>query len=228
MFKHFISLFSPNICPLCYSAMKLNDSIFCFICLEELPKTNFHLHPTDNKITDIFKGRVEIENGLAFYYYSKGLKTQKLIHLLKYKNKPEVGYEVGRIYGNELKEHNFNHKFDAIIPVPLHLKKLKIRGYNQSEVFARGLSETSGISLDLTSLQRIAFTETQTKKSRFKRWDNVKEKFQLIEPEQIKNKHIVLVDDVITTGSTLESCINELQKAEGVKISVLSMSLASN
>lgn len=228
MLSHFFSMFSPNICPLCYSAMKTNNTSFCFVCLEDLPKTNFHLHPTSNKITDIFKGRVDIEYGLAYYFYAKGLKTQKLIHLLKYKNKPEVGYEVGQIYGNEIKSCEFSKEIDYVIPVPLHIKKLKIRGYNQSEYFARGLSETSGIPLNLTSLRRIAFTETQTKKSRFKRWDNVKEKFQLFEPELIKNKHIALLDDVITTGSTLEACINELRKAEGVKISIISMSIASN
>lgn len=226
--RDFFRLFSPHICPLCHSAMQNSEQIICFGCMHDLPQTDFHTRPADNPLAQTFWGRVPLEFAVARYYYSKGLKTQRLIHLLKYKNRPEIGIETGKTYGKILFESGILNHVDAIIPVPLHQRKLRIRGYNQSEVFAIGLSETTGIPIDKTSLQRVAFTETQTKKSRFKRWENVKEMFSLVHPEQIKNKHIAIVDDVVTTGATLESCITELLKGENTKVSVISIATATS
>lgn len=228
MLRNFIDLFTPNICRVCEENLLSNNFLICYDCIYELPKTNLHLHPNDNKITEIFKGRANIEYAFAYYYYGKGLKTQKLIHLLKYNGIAEIGFQVGKLYGKELIENEFIKEIDFLIPVPLHIRKFKKRGFNQSEVFAKGLSEITKIPLNLISLQRIAFTETQTKKSRFKRWDNVKEKFHIGDKESIKGKHVAIIDDVITTGSTIESCVHELEKANVSKISIISMSLASN
>jgi ComF family protein len=227
MFRDFLRLFIPHICPLCNAPMLRYEKTICFVCKQELPKTDFHLFPGNNTLTQTFWGRTELKFAVAYLYYTKGLKTQKLLHLLKYKNRPEVGVEAGEIYGDILEESGIMKDVSCIIPVPLHKKKKRIRGYNQAEVFANGLSASLNIPVDTTSLQRIAFTETQTKKNRFARWKNVKEMFHLAHPENIEGKHVVLVDDVITTGSTLEACISELKKAENVTVSVIAIAVAA-
>jgi ComF family protein len=227
MLRDFLRLFIPHICPLCGSSMLRHETVMCFACKTELPETNFHLYPHDNSLAQTFWGRTELEFAVACYFYTKGLKVQNLVHMLKYKDRKDVGEEIGRYYGQILKGNCILNDVTCIIPVPLHKKKKRIRGYNQAEVFANGLSESLGIPVDTTSLQRIAFTETQTKKSRFARWKNVKEMFHLSHPENIHGKHVVIVDDVITTGATLESCIIELKKAGNVKVSVIAIALAS-
>lgn len=227
MIRDFIRLFIPHVCPLCGASMLSTEKVMCFVCDHELPKTNFHEFPSDNSLAQTFWGRTELQFAVAYLYYTKGLKTQKLLHMLKYKNRPEVGVEIGETYGQILAESGIMTDVSCIIPVPLHKKKKKIRGYNQAEVFANGLSESLNIPVDVNSLQRVAFTETQTKKNRFARWKNVKEMFHLVQPENIAGKHVVIVDDVITTGSTLEACIIELKKAENVKVSVIAMAVAA-
>lgn len=227
MFRDFLRLFIPHICPLCGESMLRDEHVMCFACKTDLPETNFHLYPDDNSLAQTFWGRTELGFAVACYYYTKGLKVQKLVHMLKYKDKKDVGEEIGRHCGQMLKGNCILDDVACFIPVPLHKKKKRIRGYNQAEVFANGLSESLGIPVDTTSLQRIAFTETQTRKNRFARWKNVKETFHLANPEQISNKHVVIVDDVITTGATLESCISELKKAEKVKVSVIAIAVAA-
>ena len=165
-------------------------------------------------------------SGIAYMFF-KRIKN-KILHALKYKNKPELGIEIGEKYGNILKNIDVFKSADCIIPVPLHKKRLKKRGYNQSEMFAKGLSQSMNIPIDVISLQRIAYTETQTKKNRLLRWENVKEKFSLVDDEHIANKHIILVDDVITTGATIESCAQELAKAENTKISIIAIACTTH
>jgi ComF family protein len=127
------------------------------------------------------------------------------LHALKYKNKPELGQLLGKVYGAELLECGYGKEFDLVIPVPLHASKKKKRGYNQSEEFGVGLAESWSISCNDTYLKRLYMTETQTKKTRLRRWENVKEVFSLESPEPIKDRRILLVDDVVTTGATLEA-----------------------
>jgi len=227
MFRDFLRLFIPHICPLCGSSMLRDENIMCFACKAELPETNFHFYPHDNSLAQTFWGRTELGFAIACYYYTKGLKVQKLVHMLKYKDRKDVGEEIGRYYGKILLGNCILDDVDYIIPVPLHKKKKRSRGFNQAEVFANGLSEILNIPVDTLSLQRIAFTETQTKKSRFARWKNVKEMFRLVHPENIQGKHVMIVDDVITTGATLESCITELKKAKNVRVSVVAIAVAA-
>jgi len=226
-FQDFISLFYPDNCLSCGNNLFKSERILCTSCLFHLPKTNYHFEK-DNPISKIFWGRTEIEIASAFYFFVKASKLQHLIHQLKYKGKKEIGVFIGEIYGEELVKSEFYKNIDLIIPVPLHPKKEKLRGYNQSEVFARGLSASMNIPVDTLTLIRTYASETQTKKTRFKRWENVKEIFEIRDAEKIENKHILLVDDVITTGATLESCANMLNKISGVKISIAGIAIASH
>jgi ComF family protein len=221
----FISLLYPNVCYACGDALFKHETVLCTHCLFHLPRTNFHKLP-DNPLDKVFWGRVPIERTAALYYFSKGGKVQRLIHQLKYKGKKEVGIYLGSLLGEELKNESSFGTVKRIIPVPLHLKKLRTRGFNQSEQFALGLTESTGWETDTHSFVRTIATETQTRKSRFARFENVREIFKVVDPDKLENQHVLLVDDVITTGSTLESCANILLQVPGVKISVAAIAYA--
>lgn len=177
-------------------------------------------------MAQLFWGRCLIEKAAAFSFYTKGSRIRNLIHNLKYRGIWEIGYELGRIYGLSLKSSGFITDIDLIIPVPLHPSKKRIRGFNQSDVISKGIGDTASLPVDTNSLSRTAVSATQTKRSRYERWTNVEGIFSVTDPEQIRGKHILLVDDVITTGSTIESCTNELLKVEGVKVSVIALAFA--
>jgi ComF family protein len=180
----------------------------------------------DNPVAQLFWGRCMIEKAAAFSFYNKGSRIRNLIHNLKYKGIREIGYELGRIYGLSLKASGFTKDIDLIIPVPLHPGKKRIRGFNQSETISIGIADATHLPVDTESLARVMVSATQTKRSRYERWTNVEGIFRIIEPQTIMSKHILLVDDVITTGSTIESCANELLKIEGVKVSVAALAFA--
>ncbi len=169
-----------------------------------------------------------IEKAAAFSFYNKGSRIRNLIHNLKYKGIKEIGYELGRVYGLSLKSSGFTADIDLIIPVPLHPTKKRIRGFNQSDTISTGIADVTGLPVDTTSLVRTAVSATQTKRSRYERWTNVEGIFHVTDPEIIRGRHILLVDDVITTGSTIESCANELLKVEGVRVSVVALAFAVN
>jgi Predicted amidophosphoribosyltransferases len=190
-----------------------------------IPRTNYHLED-DNPVARLFWGRCRIEKAAAFSFYNKDSRIRKLIHNLKYKGITEIGFELGKIYGESLIRSDFLTGIDVIVPVPLHQSKKRARGFNQSEIISDGISSATGIMVDRNSLQRITVTETQTRRSRFDRWINVEGIFSVKDSSLLEGKHILLIDDVITTGSTLESCANELLKAEGVKVSVAELAVA--
>jgi ComF family protein len=167
-----------------------------------------------------------IEKAAAFSYYNKDSRIRKLIHNMKYKGIKEIGFELGRIYGLSLKSSGFMNDIDIVIPVPLHPSKKRVRGFNQSEVISMGIADAAGLSVDIKSLVRKMVSATQTKRSRYERWTNVEGIFQVAETQAVSGKHILLVDDVITTGSTIESCTIELLKHEGVKVSVVALAFA--
>jgi ComF family protein len=184
-----------------------------------LPFTDFHLQP-DNAVAQQFWGRVPIEAASALLYFSKGSRVQNLMHQLKYKNKPEVGVYLGKLAGKCLLENAVFAAADVIIPVPLHKQKLLKRGYNQSLSFAEGLAEKLQVPVSVDNLIRTTGTESQTKKSRTSRYENMKEVFSVKNPSLLTGKHVLLVDDIITTGATLEACCNVLLEIPGVKISI--------
>jgi ComF family protein len=221
----FISLLYPRLCFACGNSLFRHEQVLCTHCLFELPKTNFH-NLSENPLDKVFWGRVPVQRTAALYYFIKGGKVQHLVHQLKYKGQKEVGIYTGKLLGNELKTEPEFLTINKVIPVPLHPHKQKKRGYNQSEQFAIGLSESMGIELDIKSFVRTIATETQTRKSRFARFENVKEIFQVTVQKELENKHLLLVDDVITTGSTIESCANILLQVPGVRISIASIAYA--
>lgn len=222
----FLSLIYPRLCMACGNSLFLNEDILCTRCLVQLPQTRFHLNPKDNLVVRSFWGRVPVEGGAARYFFRKSAPVQRLLHNLKYNHAPEIGVFVGRIYGRELLESEVFRSVDIIIPIPLHPDKERKRGYNQATMFARGLSQAMGKPLDVTSLYRPVFTETQTRKSRLRRWENVKSVFALRDSVRLGGKHILLVDDVITTGATMEACINKLLEVPGTRVSVAAIATA--
>ncbi len=221
----FLSLLFPRLCYACGNHLLRNEKLICTECFVMMPRTNYHLDG-NNPVAQLFWGRCRIEKAAAFSFYNRGSRIRNLIHNLKYKGIKEIGYELGRIYGTSLQSSGFLEGIDIIIPVPLHPSKKYQRGFNQSEVISSGLSGSTGLVMDTKILERKVKTVTQTRRSRYERWVNVEGIFVVTDKDKIKGKHILLVDDVITTGSTLESCVNELLKTDDVKVSVAALAVA--
>jgi ComF family protein len=215
IWKDFLDLIFPRNCPQCGRSLFDFEPCLCTICQGSLPVANFHLRPYDNELSAKIRGLTQVNRVMAFLRFSKKGKSQKLLHQLKYKNKPEIGEEMGRLYGLLLAQNGYLGEWDMIVPVPLHSLKQKRRGFNQSEKFAVGLVKSLDVKLE-NLLERKKFTETQTKKSRLERLENVEEVFELRNGENISGLRILLVDDVITTGATLCACANVLL-ANGAK-----------
>jgi ComF family protein len=220
-----ISLLFPRLCYACGNHLLRNENLICTECYVLIPRTNFHADE-NNPVAKLFWGRCMIEKAAAFSFYNKGSRIKNLIQSLKYKGIKEIGYELGKIYGRSLDASGFTENIDLIIPVPLHPAKMRIRGFNQSETISMGLSDSTRLPIDVKTLERSVISATQTKKSRYERWTNVEGIFRVADPQLVKGKHILLVDDVITTGSTIESCTNELLKIEGVRVSVVALAYA--
>lgn len=216
-----IGLLFPNLCNACGISLFSAERLICTKCLYDLPFTDYH-HHADNRVAKQLWGRLPINAAMAMLYFRKGAKVQNLIHNLKYNGKTEVGI----LLGERLKNATIYQDIDLILPVPLHQKKLKSRGYNQSTFIAEGVSAKMEISFSEKILIRTISTESQTKKSRYNRYENMKAVFKVDKPENIKEKHILLVDDVITTGATLEACTNTLLENGASKVSIAALAFA--
>lgn len=221
----FISLLFPRLCYGCGNHLLRNERLICTECYVTIPRTNYHL-VNENPVSQLFWGRCLVEKAAAFSFYNKGSRIRNLIHNLKYKGIKEIGYELGRIYALSLNSSGFTAGVDLIIPVPLHLSKKRIRGFNQSESISEGIAHVTGLPVDTYSLARITVSATQTNRSRYERWTNVEGIFRVVDSGALRGRHILLVDDVITTGSTIEACVNELIKVEGVRVSVAALAFA--
>jgi ComF family protein len=219
-------LFFPNLCLGCGQPLIRGEEVICSICHFHLPKTYFHNDP-ENPLNRVFWGRVNLEAVTAFLYFQKGSMVQQLLHQLKYKDRQEIGVRIGKWYGQELCLADPFRDAELIIPVPLHPKKLRKRGYNQSQAFAEGLSAVMNAGTETGCLYRKVDSSTQTRKARYNRWENVENIFAVSHPEKIRGRHILLVDDVITTGATLEACAQVLLEIQGVKVSVATIAYAS-
>ncbi len=220
-----IDLFFPKLCLTCGSRLVSQEKYVCMSCWYDLPVTNFHKN-RDNKVAQLFWGRVNIENAASFFAYKKGSRYRELILNIKYKGLKELGFETGKRFGQILSETVEFRNIDVVVPVPLHPRKFKKRGFNQSEWIALGIAEALQKPMSGNNLYRRVFTSTQTKKNRFERFKNVDGIFAVNNTEQFQGKHILLIDDVVTTGSTLEACAVELLKLTATKISIATLAFA--
>lgn len=206
IFGDFISLFFPKYCLACDNALVKGESMICTVCMLEMPQTDYHRW-RENPLSHRLSYRIPVKHAMALFKFSKSGRVQHLLHQLKYRNHPEIGVSLGRIYGEKMRnESDLPANVDLIIPIPLHPARKRKRGYNQSAKFAEGLSEILAIPFTDELLERRIRTETQTRKSKLKRWENISGVFGLKNPSSLDGKKILLVDDVITTGSTLEAC----------------------
>jgi ComF family protein len=221
----FAALLFPELCPACQASLVAGEHILCSDCRFNLPFTNFHQQPA-NIVAQQFWGKINIEAAYALYYFHKGGKIQNLMHHFKYKGMLQIGNLLGSIAGAQLASNNVFNTADVIIPVPLHKRRLRERGYNQSACFAYGLAEKLNAVVDEHSLVRTVATKTQTQRSRFARFENMQNVFAVKDPAALEGKHVLLVDDIVTTGSTLEACGAELLKVAGLKLSIATIAYA--
>jgi ComF family protein len=223
--EDFLSLFFPAVCLSCGDSLVRGEEMLCTRCMVEINRTGFHLKH-DNSVEQLFWGRCQIERGAAFSVYNRGSRIRKLIHLMKYRGHKEIGFALGKLYGSYLHGTPFMEGVDMLVAVPLHPDRLKKRGYNQSDYIARGLSAATGVPVGEGVLYRVSATNTQTRRGRFERWENVEGLFALSDEKQLSGKHFMIVDDVITTGSTLEACAEALHRCSNVKVSVVTLAVS--
>lgn len=219
LFEGLFGLLFPNLCVGCDRLLNQAEKLTCTHCQYHLPVTNFHLDD-ENPAAKQLWGRVKLQHVFSYLYYTKDSTVQRMLYHLKYFSNPKIGYEIGRQYGAILAETDHLLNVDLIVPVPLHPRKLKERGYNQSEYFAKGLSEAMNIRFLSDALVRDTSTVSQTKKNRYERYQNMESIFQLKGTDILKAKHVLLVDDVLTTGATIEACANALLEVPYLQISV--------
>ncbi|GAA4889125.1 ComF family protein [Flaviramulus aquimarinus] len=225
MLKSIKNLFFPKVCHACHNLLNDNEDTICMDCRHDLPVTNFHFDDTDS-IAKALYGRAKIENGTALFRFEKKGNVQQLIHNLKYRGHENIGFLLGNWLGGELKSVEKYNTIDIVIPVPLHKKKLKTRGYNQVALFGQQIAKAIHADYIDDVLLKVTNTKSQSKKGRIARWVNSEELFTIQNTSSIENKHILLVDDIITTGATLEACISVLNEAKHIKISIATMAIA--
>ena len=225
-FEDLLSLIYPHICAACNHLDAIPGEVLCLDCSADLIGTNHHLCP-ENEFTDKFWGRVDLEYGLAAYPFTKKGKMQRLLHQLKYKGRKDIGRILGYNYGLELSEYGILKDLDYIVPVPLHPNKMRERGYNQAACIAEGVSQALEIPVVTKYLVRKEHKSSQTIKSRIQRFESIFDSYQVQEGWQLSDSHVLLVDDVITTGATLEACALRIkEQAPGCRISMLTLAIA--
>jgi ComF family protein len=223
--RYFTGIFYPEICDICHQNLMIGESVICLSCLCQIPRTNMHLR-RENIIEERFMDKVKFERATAFFYYSTNKKYKKAIHSLKYHNNKEIGETIGKYAAAEfIESEDFKH-FDYLVPVPLHPKKLRQRGYNQSFHIALGIAQILNCEIETENLVRTVETVTQTKKNAFERMKNTKDIFAVRDSQLFENKRILLIDDVITTGATLAGCIEAINKVCNAKVSIFGLAVA--
>lgn len=227
MFKSLLYLFFPPICAGCKTVLIANENVICTKCRHEIPLTQHHLNP-ENEAFKKFYGRIPVEHVSALLYFHKKGIVQELIHSLKYRGQEDIGTALGEWYAEELKSHQQLQNVDSIIPVPLHPKKLRERGYNQVSQFGNALAKSLQIPINNEILFRQVYSKTQSQKNRLGRTEGIDTIFDVKFTESDHNKHFLLIDDVITTGATLEVCAKALLKIPGAKISIVCMAMADS
>lgn len=216
----------PHTCLGCGSDVIEKENFLCLNCINDLPHTNFALH-ANNPVEKLFWGRIPVSAAMSEFYFSKSSIIQNLIHEFKYRGNLKVGAILGKAMGKSILNSNRFKDVDIIVPLPLFTTKERKRGFNQSAILCEAIQEITNIPIEAKNVIRVAPTETQTKKGRVERWENVEHSFSVLNPEKLIGKHILLVDDVITTGATIEACGSQILKTDGVMLSIASLAFAT-
>ncbi len=218
-------LFKLTACPICQTTLDDYETILCVHCLADMPRTRYHLWP-DNPMERRLWGRFPLVKATALMHYQRGSSYAQLIWMLKYKGRRDLGPELGKLMARELRSSTFFDDIDLLLPVPLHWRRHFQRGYNQSYLLAKGVAQITGLPIDTQSLRRVHYTAAQVHHAGVSRWDNVSNIFQLRHPGSLAGRHVLLIDDVLTTGSTLTACADALRNEPGIRISVLTLAIA--
>lgn len=238
-------MLSPRACHICRCRLAVNEEEVCGVCQWHLPLTGYMQHAYDNNLARLFWGRIPIEKAVAYIFYQPHDEASKLIYDLKYHSQPHLGVYLGRQVAldaqqtvieepdndevaTNVSKHHFFDDIDLIIPIPITRRRRRQRGYNQSEMIAKGLHDVTGIPTDRHIVKRKHFIHSQTQLNVSERFDNVENAFHLIHPERVSGRHVLIVDDIITTGATMVSCAKELMTAPDVRISILSIGVTRN
>ncbi len=222
-----MDLISPRLCVVCGNRLAVTEETLCSKCYLHLPRTDFANDLYENMMAKLFWGQIKLEKATALFYYEPHAETAQILYELKYKNHPEIGVVMGRMMAKELMKSGLFEDIDALVPVPLAKKRERERGYNQSLELAKGVSEVTGLPIANLVIRRTKFVGSQTKRGRWERNENVEHVFELVD-DNISDQHLLLIDDVVTTGATVIACAKEMQKASNVKISVLALGFAKS
>lgn len=225
LFSGLEELFFPEVCSVCFQSLVAGEKGICTGCNAELPRTHYRIG-TGNPVERIFLARTHLDLAGSFLHFTRQNKTRQLMHEIKYKGNKELAFDLGKMYASELEKNTEFTGADVLLPVPLHPKKQALRGYNQATEFAKGLAEILGAKVDEKTIRRLVHHQSQTRKGRFDRWNNVSDKFGFSPENNIKGKRVFVVDDVITTGATLESCLSGLLAFKPLQLGVLTMAIA--
>lgn len=222
-FSRLLDLLSPRTCAVCHRRLSISEQTVCAGCLLDMPRTNFARRPYDNEMAQLLWGLMPVERVAALFFYQPHARLSKIVYALKYGDRPDYGWQMGRLAAREMEADGFFEGIDMVMPLPLARSRRRERGYNQSEEIARGIAEATGLPVGSDIVERRSFAVSQTRLNRWERNENVRNAFRLKNGAAAHGRHILLVDDIMTTGSTIIACGNELHKAGDVKISVLTL-----
>ncbi len=225
LLQDFVGLLYPNHCCGCLRLLYAGESLICTDCLFKIPYTDYHLN-AENRVAKQFWGRIPFTAAMALLHFKKGSRVQNLLHQLKYRNQQQLGHWLGERIGEKLLTSNLYDGIAVIVPVPMHGRKQRKRGYNQSMCIADGISAILKVPVNSTALLKIKETSTQTNKGRLQRHENMKAVFKVVKPMELVGKHVLLIDDVITTGATAEACATEILACQGTKLSIAAVAFA--
>lgn len=228
LLSRLLDLISPRACAVCGSRMAVTEEAVCTPCNLHLPRTGFHLHPDDNPMARLFWGQTKICRAASLFFFYPHSETSRIIYGIKYGNRPHTARLMGALMAHEAAAAGFFAGIDVIVPVPLSADRRRQRGYNQSEMLARGVADVTGIAVETRAVERTAFSVSQTNLTRQQRRDNVEGLFRLTDAGALSGRHVLIVDDVMTSGATVMACAGQIERAGGVTLSVLTLAFTGS